>query len=51
VKRPAADSTPGSRDGRTVRFDPKTERFAAADEANRLLTRVYRPPYVVPEKV
>lgn len=39
------------RTGRTVRFDPKAERFAADDEANRLLTRAYRPPYVVPEKV
>jgi predicted dehydrogenase len=39
------------RTGRTLRFDPKTERFIGDDEANRLLTRDYRPPYVVPEKV
>jgi predicted dehydrogenase len=39
------------RTGRTVRFDPETERFPGDEEANRLLTRPYRPPYVVPEKV
>jgi predicted dehydrogenase len=39
------------RTGRTLRFDPKTERFIGDDEANRLLTREYRPPYVVPERV
>jgi len=39
------------RTGRTLRFDPETERFIGDDEANRLLTRDYRPPYVVPEKV
>jgi predicted dehydrogenase len=39
------------RTGRMLRFDPKTERFIGDDEANRLLTRDYRPPYVVPEKV
>ena len=36
---------------RTVCFDAKTERFPGDDEANRLLSRSYRPPYVVPEKI
>lgn len=36
--------------GRTLDFNPKTERFDD-DEANALLTRQYRAPYVVPEKV
>lgn len=37
--------------GRTLSFDPQTERFTDDDEANRMLTREYRPPFVVPEKV
>jgi predicted dehydrogenase len=36
---------------RSVHFDPKTERFVNDEEANRLLKRDYRPPYVVPEQV
>jgi predicted dehydrogenase len=36
--------------GREVKFDPKTERFADSD-ANAMLTREYRKPYVLPEKV
>jgi len=36
---------------RSVNFDPKTESFLNDDEANRLLKREYRPPYVVPEQV
>ena len=32
-------------------MDPKTERFRGNRSANRLLTRNYRRPYVVPEKV
>ena len=32
---------------RTVVFDPKSGRFAGDDEANRLLSRPYRTPYVV----
>ena len=32
-------------------FDPTTERFVDNDEANRLLKREYRAPYVVPEEV
>ncbi len=39
------------RTGRMLRFDPKTERFVGDDEANRLLTRDYRKPFVVPQKV
>jgi len=34
-----------------LKMDPKTERFQGNRRANRLLTRNYRRPYVVPEKV
>ena len=37
--------------GRELRFDPKTERFAGDAEADRMLTRRFRAPYAVPEKV
>lgn len=37
--------------GRTIQFDPKTEQFPGDEEANRLLKRKYRPPYIVPEQV
>jgi predicted dehydrogenase len=39
--------------GRTLTFDPKTETFVGdgASEANRFLTREYRRPFVVPERV
>jgi predicted dehydrogenase len=37
--------------GRQMQFDPATERFVGDDEANKMLTRKYRAPYVVPEKV
>ena len=37
--------------GRSVEFDPKTERFVNDPEADKLLTREYRKPYVVPETV
>jgi len=37
--------------GRELHFDPKTERFVGDDEANKLLTRVPTPPFVVPEQV
>jgi predicted dehydrogenase len=36
---------------RTLDFDPGTETFPNDEEANRLLTRAYRPPYVVPDRV
>jgi hypothetical protein len=32
-------------------MDPKTEKFKGNAEADKLLTRDYRAPYVVPEKV
>jgi hypothetical protein len=32
-------------------MDPKTERFTDNEAANALLTRPYRAPYVVPDKV
>jgi predicted dehydrogenase len=37
--------------GRTLNFDPKTERYTGDAEANAMLTRNYRAPFVVPEKV
>jgi predicted dehydrogenase len=36
---------------RQVKFDPKTETFPGDKEANALLTREYRAPYVLPDKV
>jgi hypothetical protein len=39
------------RTGRTLRFDPRSERFPGDEEANRLLTRIYRAPFVAPDKV
>mgnify|MGYP000916299053 CR=1 FL=1 len=37
--------------GRSVHFDPKTERFVNDPEADKYLKREYREPYVVPETV
>jgi predicted dehydrogenase len=37
--------------GRSLKFDPKTETFPNDPEANTLLTREYRKPFVVPEQV
>ena len=37
--------------GAVLKMDPKTERFIGNNEANKLLTREYRKPFVVPEKV
>lgn len=37
--------------GRTLEFDPKTERFIGDEEADGLLTRNYRTPFIVPEQV
>jgi predicted dehydrogenase len=37
--------------GRQLDFDPKTERFVSDKQADAMLTRKYRKPFVVPEKV
>lgn len=37
--------------GSPLKFDPQTERFVDQPAANSLLTRAYRAPFVVPEKV
>ena len=37
--------------GRTIHFDPQTLTCVNDPEANKLATRVYRKPYIVPEKV
>ena len=37
--------------GRTLEFDPESMRFLNDEEANTMLTRVYRAPFMVPEKV
>ena len=39
------------RTGRKLVFDPKTETFGNDAEANRYLTRKYREPYALPDKV
>ena len=37
--------------GRQLEFDPRTERFVGDEDANQMLGRDYRSPYVVPEVV
>ncbi|HEX5105209.1 MAG TPA: Gfo/Idh/MocA family oxidoreductase [Pirellulaceae bacterium] len=39
--------------GPVLTFDPASEKFTGerADEANKLITRQYRPPFIVPESV
>jgi hypothetical protein len=37
--------------GRSLEFDPATLRFPRDEEANRMLTREYRAPFVVPDRV
>ena len=37
--------------GRVLSFDPETERFVDDDEANAMISRDYRSPFVVPENV
>ncbi|OIN61134.1 Gfo/Idh/MocA family oxidoreductase [Arsenicibacter rosenii] len=37
--------------GRTLKFDPKKEQFIGDAEANGMLTRKYRAPYLVPQQV
>ncbi len=39
------------RTGRALNFDPRTETFTGDDQANALLTREYRSPFTMPEKV
>ncbi len=36
---------------RTLRFDEATRKYIGDEEANKMLTRNYRKPYVVPERV
>ncbi len=64
-KRPNADIEEGHRStllcqtanisyrlgGRRLEFDGKTERFVGDEEANKLIRRTYREPWVVPEQV
>jgi predicted dehydrogenase len=37
--------------GRRLKFDPINEKFIGDNEANKMLTRDYREPYIVTEKV
>jgi hypothetical protein len=37
--------------GRVLTFDPASEKFVNDPDADKLLTRNYRAPYVVPENV
>ena len=37
--------------GRKLTFDERTMRYVGDAEANRMLTREYRKPYVVPAQV
>ena len=37
--------------GRALMFDGKTETIVGDAEASKLLTREYRKPYMIPEKV
>jgi len=39
------------RTGRTLTFDSKTERFVGDADADRYLSRDYRAPYIMPERV
>jgi seryl-tRNA synthetase len=37
--------------GRSLEFDPAKEKFVKDPEADKMLTRNYRAPYLLPEKV
>jgi len=37
--------------GRQLHFDPVAERFISDDDANNMLSREYRAPYLLPEKI
>jgi len=39
------------RTGRKLTFNPEEEKFENDREADKLLTREYRKPYIVPDKV
>ena len=39
------------RTGRTINFDPASEKIIGDEEASKLLTRPPRKPFVVPDKV
>ena len=39
------------RTGRKLQFNPVSERFVNDEDADTYLTRIYRPPYVVPDDV
>jgi len=36
--------------GRSLKFDPENERFVGDDEANAMLRRDYRSPFIVPDR-
>jgi hypothetical protein len=36
--------------GRSVKFDGASERFVGDEQADTLLTRAYRAPYLLPDK-
>jgi len=37
--------------GRQLNFDPISERFIGDSDANKMLTREYRAPYILPDKI
>ena len=37
--------------GRKLTFNPHSEKFISDDDANSYLTRIYRPPYAMPDEV
>jgi hypothetical protein len=37
--------------GKTLNFNPKNEKFVDDPDADKLLTREYRKPFVVPETI
>jgi len=37
--------------GQPLKFDPQTERFLSNDQANALVSRNYRAPFIVPQQV